>query len=95
MQPKMKLTERRKFTVNEKEFLPHDEDFMNDSTESTFSVQLTTDIFVQGNELILENGETFEVYPSILRFNESVYEVASGFAKGFMLHVDDCIQVRH
>lgn len=55
-----------------------------------FAVRLTSDIRILDGEVIFKRNEEFNVYPAILRHGEKMYEVADGYAKGFMLNVADC-----
>lgn len=55
-----------------------------------FTVKLTSDIRTLDGEVIFEAKEEFNVYPAIIRHGEKMYEVADGYAKGFMLNVADC-----
>lgn len=56
----------------------------------SFTVKLISDIRTLDKEILFKKDEEFNVYPAIMRFNEKVYEVADGYAKGFMLNVADC-----
>lgn len=55
-----------------------------------FTVKLTSDIRTLDGEVIFKAPEQFNVYPAIIRHGEKMYEVADGYAKGFMLNVADC-----
>lgn len=58
--------------------------------DKPFPIKLTTEIRLLDGEVIFNRNEEFNVYPAILRHGERMYEVADGYAKGFMLHVADC-----
>lgn len=57
---------------------------------SIFTVKLIGDIRTMDKELLFQAGDEFNVFPAIIRFNDKVYEIADGYAKGFMLNVKDC-----
>lgn len=60
------------------------------AADTPFEVTLTSTIHANPGNLLFTKGERFNVYPPILRFDQTVYEVADGYAKGFMLNVEDC-----
>ena len=60
------------------------------SESRPFPVKLNGALRTENQDMLFEAGEEFMVYPAILRFDDKVYEVADGYAKGFMLNVADC-----
>ena len=53
-------------------------------------IKLTKNILGYEKEIRFNEGQEFEVHPSINRFDVEVYEVAEGIELGVMFHKSDC-----